>query len=109
MRVESCGGEAEKGQGERVSDYSKRIYVPRTLCELCANAYGGCSWSEKNVQRPVEGWDAIRNDVLVAARKYSESYIVLDCPLFELEEHNRWAYEKFDREAVRKRYAKEDA
>lgn len=84
--------------------YEKQFYKPRTLCEVCENACGGCSWSEKGVQQPVEGWDAIptvidnsndakhgrQNGLLV------ESYIVLRCPEFKLEERNRWAFERFD-------------
>lgn len=100
-----------------MTELQRQMYKPRTLCELCANSYGYCSWSEKNVQQPVEGWDAIRHDLCTFARKYNngnivrtmESYIVLDCPKFELEEHNRWAYEKFDREKIREQYGKEDA
>lgn len=59
-------------------------YTPFTLCEVCENACGGCSWSEKNVQKPVEGWDAIRNDILPHGY-YSEpieSYVVLACPKY---------------------------
>ena len=58
--------------------------------------------------RPVEGWDAIRNDLHTISKKYhrdmdvsEESYVVLDCPLFELEPQHAWAYEKFDREKIR--------
>lgn len=100
-----------------MTEREKEEYNPRTLCEVCAKASGHCPWSEKDVQKPVEGWDAIRHDLGTFARKYGkrvvsatlESYIVLDCPLFVLEEHNRWAYEKFDREAIRKQYGKGDA
>ena len=62
-------------------------YTVSTLCEICQNACGGCSWSERGVQKPVEGWDAIRNDLYVnhgtVGKPISfldESYIVLDCP-----------------------------
>lgn len=97
-----------------MTEYEKSMYRMRTLCEVCANAYGGCSWSKRGVQQPVEGWGAIRRDLTTFAGKYSktpvanapESYMVLDCPLFELEERHRWAYEKFDREEIRKEYAK---
>ena len=80
--------------------YAKLIYRPATLCEVCNNACGGCVWSKHGVQKPVPGWDAIRRDLSDSG----ESYIVLDCPKFELEEHNRWAYEKFDREKIREQY-----
>lgn len=83
-------------------------YKPLTLCEVCANAYGGCSWSEKDMQQPVEGWDAIRHDVGLSEtrrgelrRMLTESYVVLACPQFKLEEQHRWAYERFNPEAVR--------
>jgi hypothetical protein len=92
-----------------LSDYYKGLYRPATLCELCKNACGNCPWSEKDRQTPVKGWDAIRNDIACDTKTRVESYVVLDCPLFELEEHNRWAYEKFDREAIRKRLAEEGA
>lgn len=99
------------------TDYEKSMYRMRTLCEVCANAYGGCSWSKRGVQQPVEGWDAIRHDLTTFTRRKDgknigntmESYMVLKCPQFELEEHNRWAYEKFDPEAIREQYGKGDA
>lgn len=56
--------------------------------------------------RPVPGWDAIRNDLKMQVKagendRYVESYIVLRCPLFTLEEHYRWAYERFDPDHAR--------
>lgn len=53
-----------------------------TICWRCANAdTNGCSWAEK--QTPVEGWEAIRRDILNGKRgQYAVGYIVLDCPLF---------------------------
>lgn len=53
-----------------------------TLCWDCANACGGCSWSDHWLHRPVEGWDAIRTD-LKAKDGVIESYIVVECPEFE--------------------------
>lgn len=81
-------------------------YRPITLCEVCARAAGLCHWSQKDNMRPVPGWDAIRKDVRMqttkgATQRFIESYIVLSCPLFELEEHNRWAYERFEPDRVR--------
>ena len=81
-------------------------YRPKTLCEVCADACGFCSWSEKGNMRPVPGWDAIRKD-FPSGDKYKdpvESYIVLHCPLFELEKHNHWAFERFDPEQIRAKY-----
>lgn len=51
-----------------------------TLCWNCANAVGGCSWSQSF--EPVEGWDAVPciirgNGIEVP------SFRVLSCPLFE--------------------------
>lgn len=84
-------------------------YTPNTLCEVCEKACGGCPWSKHGVQRPVYGWDAIRKDIRVSKDAPPlESYIVLDCPLFELEERHRWAYEKFDPEAIREQCGEED-
>lgn len=87
-----------------MDSFQRRIYRPATLCEVCDKACGGCSWSKKGVQKPVAGWDAIRNDL----RDAGESYIVLSCPEFVVEEKNRWAYEKFDPEAIREQYEKGD-
>lgn len=85
-----------------MTDYQKSLYKPATLCELCENACGKCSWSKAGDMKPVEGWDAIRKDLFGNI----ESYIVLDCPQFVLEEKNAWAYEKFNREAIREKYGK---
>lgn len=86
-----------------MTKYERDTYRPLTLCEVCTKACGVCSWSKKGVQRPVEGWDAIRNDLQQPKSFFSESYIVLRCPEFELEPHNEWAYKKFDPERVRRR------
>ena len=58
-----------------------------TLCWSCDKATGGCSWSKQF--KPVPGWDAVRNDVLVqygsgehSKRLYDESYVVKACPEF---------------------------
>ena len=50
-----------------------------TLCWDCANAVGGCTWSDDF--KPVEGWTA----KLVHKSTFygeSESYVVEDCPCF---------------------------
>lgn len=86
----------------------KVAYRLNTLCEVCTKACGGCSWSKKNVQQPVEGWDAIRHDLQQPKKFYAESYIVLHCPEFELEKHNEWAYKKFDPEKVRQQVEHRD-
>lgn len=80
-------------------------YVPMTLCELCGKACGGCRWSRKDEQKPVEGWDAVRRDVPMTDNAggvhWVESYVVLECPEFEMELHHWWYYLNFDRELAR--------
>lgn len=92
-------------------------YVVSTLCEICANACGGCSWSQYGRWEPVEGWEAMRNDVVCpnAIKKIAESYIVLDCPRYVPDQYakkypfdrgkaERWAREKlriYDRAKMR--------
>lgn len=68
-------------------------YRVMTLCEICANACGGCSWSRYKVQSPVPGWTAIQ-------REGDVSWTVLDCPEFALEERYRSCYERFLAERV---------
>lgn len=58
-----------------------------TLCWHCQNACGHCSWSREF--KPVEGWTAVRHDVVVTHatkenvnKKPVESYIVRKCPEF---------------------------
>lgn len=80
-----------------------------TLCWCCSNAYGGCSWSIK--YEPVEGWDAIRNDLhiyttqdgLIAGPRESISYVVLECPEFVLDERFKEEYAQYSRESVVKK------
>lgn len=48
-----------------------------TLCWECENACGGCNWSRKKAS-PVQGWNAIRNDLVGGI----ESYVVISCPEF---------------------------
>lgn len=87
-------------------------YCPQTLCEVCGNALGSCSWSEKDNQRPVPGWEAIRKDIIVGdgnSRTLTESYTVFKCPQFKLEEHNRWAYDRFQNKLKGKERSKRSA
>ena len=53
-----------------------------TICWECANACGGCSWSEHMNHTPVPGWRATRRDVVTKGGESTESYIVHDCPQF---------------------------
>lgn len=86
------------------------VYSPHTLCEVCANACGFCRWSEYGVQKPVPGLDAVRRDIRGKVNREPmciESYVVLDCPEFCLEERWPQEYQAFDRawdrrEALRK-------
>ena len=57
-------------------------YHRQTLCWDCANALGGCSWSEYPTQTPVEGWEAERRDIHNKQGEDIESYIVIKCPQF---------------------------
>jgi hypothetical protein len=47
-----------------------------SLCWLCGNACGGCSWADEFI--PVEGWTAEKTVVYGG----QESYNVIACPLF---------------------------
>lgn len=71
-------------------------YHVLTLCEICANACGGCCWSQYKVQRPVPNWDAVRQEG-------DAGWTVLDCPEFVLETAHREYYRQFleDRKHIR--------
>ncbi len=94
----------EEGRSE--SNNPHPTFVPRTLCDVCDKACGHCSWSEKGVQRPVEGWTAIRRDLTISAAAKSrredlaESYVVLECPEFVVHPGEEWAYDRFDPERL---------
>lgn len=49
-----------------------------SICWDCRKAVRKCPWSKKF--EPVEGWTAIRRDVLIAGKRRAESYFVLACP-----------------------------
>lgn len=51
----------------------KRFRGKVTLCWVCQNCFGGCSWSSEYI--PVEGWKT-------KPRDGTESYLVLSCPEF---------------------------
>ena len=66
-------------------DYCSK-YKPRpdTLCWDCKNSTNnGCEWIRSF--KPVEGWNAVPSAILVggANDKYTDSYLVLECPKFE--------------------------
>ncbi len=54
-----------------------------TLCWRCEKATGGsdCPWANK--LKPVEGWEAIPTILKMVVSKKSDSYKVLNCPLFK--------------------------
>lgn len=90
---------------------SNLIYErPRTLCEICGRACGRCSWSEKDRQEPVKGWEAVRRDVEMRTESevwMEESYVVLDCPEYEPEMKYWWYILAFDKEYARREAEKE--
>ena len=53
-----------------------------TLCWSCANATGGCSWSDHWEHTPVKGWVAQKSDIKYSQNEIVESYIVLSCPKY---------------------------
>lgn len=62
---------------------------PQTLCWGCANATGGCCWSDYWKHRPVPGWKAERNDIRINSGLSAESYIVYECPEYVPDGHRR--------------------
>lgn len=55
-----------------------------SLCWDCANATGGCSWSQFEDYEPVPGWKAIPtviHSTLESGR--TDSFIVIECPEFK--------------------------
>lgn len=65
-----------------------------TLCWNCKNTSGNkCPWFSK-AEKPVEGWNAVRNDIFVANRKV-KSYYVIDCPNFVKEDIERLTDDQF--------------
>ena len=50
-----------------------------TLCWDCCRATGGCPWANELI--PVKGWTAQK--IHKTSSKPYDTYIVLDCPLFE--------------------------
>ncbi len=86
---------------DRMVPDTRTTHPISTLCEVCAKACGGCRWSEKGVQQPVPGWDAVRRDYRDYSGNSVESYVVLDCPEFALEAHRAEEYRRFDRGRAR--------
>ena len=53
-----------------------------TLCWDCANATGGCSWSDYWEHSPVPGWIAIPTKLKLNNETNGSSYAVISCPEF---------------------------
>lgn len=51
-----------------------------TICWMCVNATGRCSWSEDLI--PVEGWIAEPTKIKITDNQTLDSFKVLACPLF---------------------------
>lgn len=67
-----------------------------TICWRCRNAgCRVCPWDESKGSEPTPGWTAIPQ-ILPAGKRLVRSYLVLDCPLADLEEFepNRGRKEK---------------
>ncbi len=56
--------------------------IKETLCWSCANACGGCEWSQKKA-KPVPGWTAEKTKIRLDKGKTSESYLVIKCPKYK--------------------------
>ena len=66
-----------------------------TLCWKCANACGGCSWTERDKKtgkvrfQPVEGWKAVAENLKNnggSGPKVIKSFRVIFCPMFRRDE-----------------------
>lgn len=104
-RVAYLLAQKEKQKAEQ-EETPPPFFKATTLCDLCANACGGCEWSEYGNMRPVPGWEALRSDVMSSRNGgrsgLLESYIVLDCPKYYPDENG--ARYEFDRKSAIDRY-----
>ena len=57
-----------------------------TICWMCANATGKCSWSEDFI--PVKCWTAELRKIKIKDDELIDSYIVKKCPMFERDSIN---------------------
>ena len=55
-------------------------YAPASICWDCKNALLGCSWSRDFV--PVEGWKALKSELITGRNRSTETYRVISCPEF---------------------------
>ena len=57
----------------------------QTLCWNCANACGGCAWSDHWRHEPIPGWKAEKHQLRINNGLYDVSYTVHECPEFKPE------------------------
>ena len=72
---------------ERYWTHKSKMYG-ETICWSCANACGGCEWSERF--RPVPGWTAVETVIKINAtvngssqKTETQSYHVISCPKYQ--------------------------
>ena len=64
-----------------MSEVRNKFATTPTLCWDCANATGGCNWSDE--LQPVEGWKIIPTMKKAFNHPDYPSCIVLECPEFK--------------------------
>ena len=73
--------------------------IKHTLCWDCANACGGCSWSDHFDHTPVPGWTAEPAKIRMQ-KSYEDSYIVIECPEFKRDATGGGLYRLHDTQKV---------
>ena len=77
-----------------LSDYFVELGSKTNICFDCANACGGCSWSEidpvtkKPRFEPVPGWTAKKVRLKLRTKHYAETYHITACPEFVPDNRN---------------------
>lgn len=60
---------------------------PETICWNCKNVGKRlCPWDDSKGSEPTPGWTAIPQTLHLDRKRVGTSYIVLECPLADLEE-----------------------
>lgn len=98
--------EIKDDKEDKLSVFSSLQNTQSSLCWYCSNVYGGCSWSIK--YEPIDGWEAIRNDLHVHTTidgnmtepRTVESYAVLECPQFIIDDRFKEEYANYSKEAI---------
>lgn len=77
----------EKKQKEAPKGRSGTVYYSKQLCWTCANACGGCEWSDH--LEPVPGWDATPTSRVLkvggkgkGGTRVASSFVIHYCPKF---------------------------